>query len=113
VEGQQIAAMHHPVDLEVQQLEPVGYPVAGDEAGIPGQPVTPVEQAPEAPAADGIEDDNQDLAPLHRDPGRLAQQSRAVGGEGQRSEEHTSELQSRENLVCRLLLEKKKTRYRQ
>src|SRR5690606_42086631 len=26
----------------------------------------------------------------------------------QRSEEHTSELQSRENLVCRLLLEKKK-----
>src|SRR5690606_41724347 len=26
---------------------------------------------------------------------------------GQRSEEHTSELQSRENLVCRLLLEKK------
>src|SRR5690606_41853919 len=29
-------------------------------------------------------------------------------GCGPRSEEHTSELQSRENLVCRLLLEKKK-----
>src|SRR5690606_40364520 len=29
----------------------------------------------------------------------------------QRSEEHTSELQSRENLVCRLLLEKKKPSY--
>src|SRR5690606_42025520 len=28
--------------------------------------------------------------------------------QGVRSEEHTSELQSRENLVCRLLLEKKK-----
>src|SRR5690606_39669719 len=28
-----------------------------------------------------------------------------------RSEEHTSELQSRENLVCRLLLEKKKNIY--
>src|SRR5690606_40272301 len=28
-----------------------------------------------------------------------------------RSEEHTSELQSRENLVCRLLLEKKKYRH--
>src|SRR5690606_41506805 len=27
-----------------------------------------------------------------------------------RSEEHTSELQSRENLVCRLLLEKKKSK---
>src|SRR3712207_8122273 len=32
---------------------------------------------------------------------------------GTRSEEHTSELQSRQYLVCRLLLEKKKkTRYR-
>src|SRR2546422_2024261 len=29
---------------------------------------------------------------------------------GERSEEHTSELQSRLHLVCRLLLEKKKTR---
>src|SRR5690606_40786734 len=29
-----------------------------------------------------------------------------------RSEEHTSELQSRENLVCRLLLEKKKQKYK-
>src|SRR2546430_9873096 len=29
-----------------------------------------------------------------------------------RSEEHTSELQSQSNLVCRLLLEKKKTRAR-
>src|SRR5690606_41846028 len=32
----------------------------------------------------------------------------AVGRVLPRSEEHTSELQSRENLVCRLLLEKKK-----
>src|SRR5690606_33729398 len=31
------------------------------------------------------------------------------GPETRRSEEHTSELQSRENLVCRLLLEKKNT----
>src|SRR5258708_14298194 len=30
--------------------------------------------------------------------------------EGKRSEEHTSELQSPDHLVCRLLLEKKKTR---
>src|SRR3712207_8669187 len=30
------------------------------------------------------------------------------GGPGVRSEEHTSELQSRQYLVCRLLLEKKK-----
>src|SRR5690606_40136935 len=31
-----------------------------------------------------------------------------LAGIVERSEEHTSELQSRENLVCRLLLEKKK-----
>src|SRR3712207_7832439 len=36
--------------------------------------------------------------------GRLA----AAGAALQRSEEHTSELQSRQYLVCRLLLEKKK-----
>src|SRR5947209_17353480 len=37
-------------------------------------------------------------------------QSRGRGGTGRRkrSEEHTSELQSRQYLVCRLLLEKKK-----
>src|SRR5690625_7112379 len=33
----------------------------------------------------------------------------AARGRPQRSEEHTSELQSRGHLVCRLLLEKKKT----
>src|SRR2546430_11318895 len=33
----------------------------------------------------------------------------AVIGVGARSEEHTSELQSQSNLVCRLLLEKKNT----
>src|SRR5260370_38091200 len=32
-----------------------------------------------------------------------------VSGQHERSEEHTSELQSHLNLVCRLLLEKKKT----
>src|SRR2546427_3321559 len=34
----------------------------------------------------------------------------AAAGVTVRSEEHTSELQSQSNLVCRLLLEKKKTR---
>src|SRR3989454_1701938 len=38
----------------------------------------------------------------------LISQSRFVPREGPRSEEHTSELQSPCNLVCRLLLEKKK-----
>src|SRR3712207_9129379 len=35
----------------------------------------------------------------------------ADGGGPQRSEEHTSELQSRQYLVCRLLLEKKNKNY--
>src|SRR5690606_41761017 len=41
--------------------------------------------------------------------GTLRQRPHLIGHHGEaRSEEHTSELQSRENLVCRLLLEKKK-----
>src|ERR1039458_8139532 len=40
---------------------------------------------------------------VHSDPG-------SVGAGPDRSEEHTSELQSLRHLVCRLLLEKKKTR---
>src|SRR5690349_23046288 len=36
---------------------------------------------------------------------------RRVAGTRQRSEEHTSELQSRRDLVCRLLLEKKNSEY--
>src|SRR5690606_42052007 len=36
-----------------------------------------------------------------------ARQAFSFSGVNVRSEEHTSELQSRENLVCRLLLEKK------
>src|SRR3712207_7059950 len=38
----------------------------------------------------------------------LAQRGGRAGGCRARSEEHTSELQSRQYLVCRLLLEKKK-----
>src|SRR5687768_17680431 len=48
---------------------------------------------------------------LHRQPRRLPSSDRHGGQSGcRRSEEHTSELQSRLHLVCRLLLEKKKTR---
>src|SRR2546422_7580228 len=39
---------------------------------------------------------------------QLVTSQRAHGARGWRSEEHTSELQSRLHLVCRLLLEKKK-----
>src|SRR3712207_7672983 len=56
-----------------------------------------------------------DAAPRHRAAGhRRHRRGGALGGApasgcaGGRSEEHTSELQSRQYLVCRLLLEKKK-----
>src|SRR2546427_3838451 len=39
---------------------------------------------------------------------RLLGHRASLGMDGERSEEHTSELQSQSNLVCRLLLEKKK-----
>src|SRR5690606_41482702 len=57
--------------------------------------------------------DRADRAAKHR--GSVQVDPRRVGRElrrrGWRSEEHTSELQSRENLVCRLLLEKKNTKH--
>src|SRR2546427_3251370 len=50
----------------------------------------------------------QELRFLHR-PGRTARSRRGPRRRShRRSEEHTSELQSQSNLVCRLLLEKKK-----
>src|SRR4051812_25225608 len=45
--------------------------------------------------------------------GDAAVQPIAQHGAGERSEEHTSELQSHVNLVCRLLLEKKKSLHRE
>src|SRR5258708_25144812 len=60
-----------------------------------------------------------DALPIcHQSPARSAVRDRTgrhqfpVLGSGQRSEEHTSELQSPHHLVCRLLLDKKKTRSR-
>src|SRR2546430_6654549 len=58
---------------------------------------------------EAVEQGDEALGPfrvveIHRvDPG-----CRQFGGVSLRSEEHTSELQSQSNLVCRLLLEKKK-----
>src|SRR2546427_6540564 len=67
--------------------EPV---VAADEAPPSAQPLLPSQLALD----------------VHDRPLRRHEPARAGGRE--RSEEHTSELQSQSNLVCRLLLEKKK-----
>src|SRR5690606_41442693 len=69
---------------------------AGARAGVPHRlrALRPARRVP-PPLAPG----------LARGTGRRPRHAPPVA----RSEEHTSELQSRENLVCRLLLEKKKT----
>src|SRR5690606_41180676 len=50
---------------------------------------------------------NRQIPPFHRptpsSPLPSGERARVRGTTSQRSEEHTSELQSRENLVCRLL----------
>src|SRR5690606_8341837 len=53
-------------------------------------------------------DDDTTRASFNAAIGLLRHQAGPRLGSNTRSEEHTSELQSRENLVCRLLLEKKK-----
>src|SRR5690606_42054350 len=56
-----------------------------------------------------VQDGHLDLPVLLRCPDlRRGRPVERVRRQVLRSEEHTSELQSRENLVCRLLLEKKK-----
>src|SRR2546428_1377930 len=55
------------------------------------------------------DDRGEDLASRRADGPEKGGLPGALGDEdGERSEEHTSELQSRSDLVCRLLLEKKK-----
>src|SRR5215203_7565361 len=49
-----------------------------------------------------------DALPIYRRPGHVRRWLPGLSGPGGRSEEHTSELQSRQYLVCRLMLEKKK-----
>src|SRR2546430_8382857 len=57
-------------------------------------------------------DRNPDIYVINADGSNLTQVT-FHPGDDIRSEEHTSELQSQSNLVCRLLLEKKKKIYTQ
>src|SRR3712207_9192347 len=74
---------------------------------LPIYPAQHLLAAPLPPLADaGVEP--VAVLPEQAQAGHLAQR---VGDDAvHRSEEHTSELQSRQYLVCRLLLEKKKTK---
>src|SRR3712207_7820975 len=81
-------------DQQVQAGAPAGLPDEGQALlGVAGHCVRIVERSALVRL-----DQGQDLI------GELAGREQGLG----RSEEHTSELQSRQYLVCRLLLEKKK-----
>src|SRR5690606_7595419 len=76
-------------------------PIAAASATPPAYRLDMPRDGEDLPSGDGACGDPE------ADPGLRALERRAIE-QALRSEEHTSELQSRENLVCRLLLEKKK-----
>src|SRR3712207_7383741 len=77
----------------------------GEEAAAVGRPVA--EQVPDG----RVGEDQPEQVALGRGHGGHAGVQPLVGAVP-RSEEHTSELQSRQYLVCRLLLEKKKKKHK-
>src|SRR5690606_41420571 len=79
------------------------FRVLSESDGRMPPPHDPLRPPPPLPLAHG-ELNESDAAELRA---LKSQIQRRVGFVCERSEEHTSELQSRENLVCRLLLEKK------
>src|SRR2546430_3585095 len=68
-------------------------------------PPTPL--APSQPLPDEATSEPRAFSPLPADDQRRWQRGRLLHDLLRRSEEHTSELQSQSNLVCRLLLENK------
>src|SRR5438034_3509243 len=79
-------------------------------AGISGVPSITLAAGPTAnsPAAGTVGGATAVLIPEFAIAGGWATQVALVNNSNARSEEHTSELQSHSDLVCRLLLEKKK-----
>src|SRR3712207_8267978 len=72
------------------------------------RPARAEEVLPQGPQAHGPPRDPLTQRASEREGGSMALDPALVGRGYPRSEEHTSELQSRQYLVCRLLLEKKK-----
>src|SRR5205814_9855445 len=102
--------------VSMQPPAPVLYPLSLHDAlpicsqGFEGGPARRFSQAEGVGDGDGDEGGIGDWRQFD-EPDALREGGEEVGGEGEgRSEEHTSELQSLRHLVCRLLLEKKKTR---
>src|SRR5690606_41017948 len=109
------------VRLPLGALSPRPSPSAGPAPSVPhplslhdALPIcVPTVGLPLRPASrfDSLWSDLQAFEPISDNPQPAADQlATIIYTSGTRSEEHTSELQSRENLVCRLLLENKKPR---
>src|SRR5690606_38315568 len=97
-------ALPHDLRLALDQKVRRGHPLALLSSACVHPPET-VRSLPAAEAALGTVDRTARLSYIIlQNRGRTAWKQPANSA---RSEEHTSELQSRENLVCRLLLEKK------
>src|SRR5947207_9160349 len=72
--------------------------------------VEPLLQFPREPSLHVLRHDVRSQSPDHIKPLKFRGEQPAIETGRRRSEEHTSELQSHSDLVCRLLLEKKKYR---
>src|SRR2546427_8941486 len=75
---------------------------------VPDFPRDPAVRMGDRPARRYRVHDRPEPQPERQDRGDDSNRDHCEGTVRQRSEEHTSELQSQSNLVCRLLLEKKK-----
>src|SRR5256886_5882016 len=91
--------------------QPAGGSTKSDQNGESGVPLAAaVEKERQTDRHQGANHQPHVVRPQSLGPDiRWPSQSCQLPGETARSEEHTSELQSQSNLVCRLLLEKKKT----
>src|SRR5690606_40768666 len=86
-----------------------GRPPNHRSGAIPQCSLTPRPPVPRLPPPSRPPPAGGTTTPLTPPPSSPAWPRRGTKRAAVRSEEHTSELQSRENLVCRLLLDKKKT----
>src|SRR6266511_5620436 len=78
------------------------------ESERPEQSTSPSTRAGQSSTGRSVSQARKRIAPSSAKPSVITMKAVPKRVPWARSEEHTSELQSRENLVCRLLLEKKK-----